>query len=79
MTTNETTTAAALIRLDDAVTSVYAGLRTLGLGVDPIREAVLAQVADTITTLAYECDGVPLPAELDTDDDSGGGGGVHAR
>lgn len=72
MTTNETTTAAAIIRLDDAVTSAYAGLRALGLGVVPIREAIIAQVADTITTLAYELDGVPLP--VDTDDDSGGGG-----
>jgi hypothetical protein len=78
MTTNDITTGAAIIRLDDAVTSVYAAMRAIGFGVDPIREAVLAQVADTITTLAYECDGVPLPADVDTDDDSGGGG-VYAR
>lgn len=69
--TNDLTAGAALLRLKDAVASAFDSLRALGLAADPARDAVLAQVADTILTLAYDEDGVPLPA--DTDDDTGGG------
>lgn len=71
MSTNDLTAGAALLRLDHAVTTAYASLRALGLGTDPVRDAILGQVADTITTAAYNRDGVRLP--VDTDDDSGGG------
>jgi hypothetical protein len=74
VSTNDITTGAGLLRLEDAVKSTFDSLRTLGLAADAAREAVLAQVADTIMTLAYDEDGVPLP----TDTDDGGGGGVKA-
>ena len=76
MSTNDITTAAALIRLEAAVAATYAAFRTVGLGPDPVRDAILGHVADTIAIAACECDGVPLPV---TDIDDDGGGGVRTR
>lgn len=70
--TNDITTAAGLLRLEDAVKTAFCSLRALGLAADPARDAILAQVAETILALAYDEDGVPLPA--DTDEDGGSGG-----
>jgi hypothetical protein len=68
--TNDITTAAGLLRLEDAVKTAFCSLRALGLAADPARDAILSQVADTIMTIAYDEDGVPLPSDID--DDPGG-------
>lgn len=65
MTETDAGAASAIALLDSAITTAYTALRDLGLGPDPAREAILCQVADTITVVAAEIDGT-------ADDDEGG-------
>jgi hypothetical protein len=69
--TAETAGAAmALPILDAAVATAYGAFCDIGLTAAAARDALITQVADTVTALAYERDGVPAPAD---EDDTGGG------
>lgn len=79
--------AMALPILDAAVATAYGAFCDLGLTSAASRDAILTHVSDTVTALAYERDGVPVPADHaavdetvdESADEDDTGGGVRPR
>lgn len=74
MTENDAGAAITLAALDSTTHAAYTALRDLGLSAAAARDALITQVADTITATAHEIDGTPVD-----EDQADGDGGVRAR